>query len=290
MSSVGAEGQTSVSRGRPLNLGTAARRMRPGLTALWEQPRRSSALVLALVAAVLFIGFLTLILSGRAAVLVLDYPSRHFLYPFTIQNIMHVVFFVGLAELFVRWRIAIREQNFLNAKFLPEDDRTVLLGRDLGPIRRRVANLFDHENGFLPSLINLAILQFQSSSSVEQAAGVMSQQLELMSNRVDLRYGLVRFVAWVVPTLGFIGTVFSLGASLSDAGDRSKVFDIHDVARTLGVGFDCTMVALVESAILVFLLHLVQEREEGALNNAGDYTLRNLINRLYAAPGAENDD
>jgi biopolymer transport protein ExbB/TolQ len=255
-----------------------------GLASLWEKPRRSTAITLAVIAGILFIGILTVLLSGRAAVLVLDYPSLHFFYPFTIQNVMHVIFFVALGELFVRWRTAVREQNFINAHFLPEDDRTVLVSRDLGPIRRRVANLFDHENGFLPSLINLAVLQFQSSSSVEQAAGVMSQQLELMANRLDLRYGLVRFIAWVVPTLGFIGTVYSLGASLSAAGDPSKALDLHEVAKTLGVGFDCTMVALVESAILVFLLHLVQEREESALNDAGDYTLRNLINRLYAAP------
>jgi biopolymer transport protein ExbB/TolQ len=288
MNSVGAEREADVNRARTFNFAAASAALRPGLTTLWSQPRRGAAITLGLLAAVVFIGFLSLTLSGRAAVLILDHPSRHFIYPFTIQNIMHVVFFVGLAELFVRWRIAVRETSFLAGKFLPEDDRTVLVSRDLGPIRRRVANLFDRDNGFLPSLINLAILQFQSSSSIEQAAGVMSQQLELMSHRLDLRYGLVRFIAWVVPTLGFIGTVFSLGASLSDAGNKSKAFDIHEVASTLGVGFDCTMVALVESAILVFLLHLVQEREEGALNSAGDYTLRNLINRLYAAP-SENE-
>ena len=258
------------------------------LGTFWEKPQRSTAIVLALFASFIFIGFLTLVLgSGRAAVLVLDHPSKHFVYPFTIQNIMHVVFFVGLGELFVRWRIAVRENKFLAAQFLPEDDRTVLMSRDLGPIRRRVANLFDHDNGFLPSLINLAILQFQSSSSVEQAAGVMNQQLELISNRLEMRYGLVRFIAWVVPTLGFIGTVYSLGASLSAAGDPNKALDLHEVAKTLGIGFDCTMVALVESAILVFLLHLVQEREESALNGAGDYTLRNLINRLYIEPKEE---
>jgi len=270
----------------------AAKAIRPGfsLGGLWEKPQRSAAIAFAAIAGVLFIGFLTVVLSGRAAVLVLDHPSLHFFYPFTIQNIMHMIFFVALGELFVRWRTAVREKNFLNAHFLPEDDRTVLVSHDLGPIRRRVANLFDHENGFLPSLINLAILQFQSSSSVEQAAGVMSQQLELMANRLDLRYGLVRFIAWVVPTLGFIGTVYSLGASLSAAGDPSKALDLHEVAKTLGVGFDCTMVALVESAILVFLLHLVQEREESALNDAGDYTLRNLINRLYAAPDQEKEN
>lgn len=269
---------------RSLDLRAVTSAILPRDRSLWEKPQRSKAVPLAAIAGLLTIGLLSLILSGRAAVLVLDHPSRHFIYPFTIQNIMHVVFSIGMGEIFVRWRTAVRENNFLSAKFLPEDDRTVLISRDLGPIRRRVANLFDHENGFLPSLINLAILQFQSSSSIEQASAVMSQQLELMSNRLDMRYGLVRFVAWVVPTLGFIGTVYSLGASLSEAGAATGSPDLKVVAATLGVGFDCTMVALVESAILVFLLHLVQEREESALNGAGDYTLRNLINRLYAAP------
>ena len=196
--------------------------MGPGLANLWEKPRRSVAIMLAAMLGIVVIAFLTLVLSGRAAVLILDYPSRHFFYPVTIQNLMHIVFFVGLGDIFVRWRTAVREQDFLGAQFLPEDDRTVLISRDLGPIRRRVANLFDRDSGFLPSLINLAILQFQSSSSVEQAAGVMSQQLELMSHRVETRYGLVRFIAWAVPTLGFIGTVYSLGASLSAAGDPTQ--------------------------------------------------------------------
>ena len=253
-----------------------------GLDTLWAKPNRSQTILLFVGAGVLIITLLSVVLSNRAAVLILDKsPTSHFFYPFTIQNVMHIVFFVGLGDLFVRWRIASREKSFLGLHYLPEDDQTVLVSPDLGVIRKRVAGEFDHENGFLPSLINLAVLQFQSSSSVEQAAGVMSQHLELMSNRVDLRYGLVRFIAWVVPTLGFIGTVYSLGAALSAAG-MSEVLDMKDVSRTLGVGFDCTMVALVESAILVFLLHLVQEKEESAVNSAGDYTLRNLINRLYA--------
>ena len=42
------------------------------------------------------------------------------------------------------------------------------------------------------------------------------------------------------------------------------------------------MVALAESAIIVYILHIVNEQEEKAVNLAGTYTLRNLINRLYA--------
>lgn len=247
----------------------------------WRMPRRMPVMALSLALGVAVVALLTPLLSGRAAILILDHPSAHFPYPFTIQNVMHLVFFLGLGELFVRWRIGVREEAFLRASYLPEDDQTVLMSDDLGPIRKRVAGEFDRDHGILPSLINLAILQFQSSNSVEQAAGVMNQNLELVSHRVDMRYGLVRFIAWMVPTLGFIGTVFSLGASLYAAGDPDKAFDPKEVAKTLGVGFDCTMVALMESAVLVFILHLVQEKEETALNRAGDYTLKNLINRLY---------
>jgi biopolymer transport protein ExbB/TolQ len=270
-----------MNRGPGFDGSTATATAVAGLNLLWAKPKRARAVLLFAAGGLFFIALLSLLLGGRAAVLVLDKPSQHFLYPFTIQNLMHIIFFVGLGELFVRWRMATREKNFLRLQYLPEDDQTVLVSQDLGPIRKRIAGQFDHENGFLPSLINIAVLQFQSSSSVEQAAGVMNQHLELMSHRVDLRYGLVRFIAWVVPTLGFIGTVYSLGASLAGAGVAGEALNLHEIARTLGIGFDCTMIALIESAILVFILHLVQEKEESALNSAGDYTLRNLINRLY---------
>lgn len=265
--------EQEISNPRPQQTAAAA--------SFWEAPNRQYMMAVSAMGAILFIALLTLVLRGRAAELIIDYPSKHFLYPFTIQNVMHVVFFIGLGELFVRWRSGTRESAYLHAQFLPEDEQTVLQMRDLGPIRRRVAREFDRENGFLPSLINLSILQFQSSRSIDQTAAVMNSSLELIAHRVDLRYGIVRFVAWLVPTLGFIGTVYGLGASLSEAGATSGAPDLKSVARTLGVGFDCTMVALAQSAILVFLLQLVQEKEETAVNLAGDYTLRNLINRLY---------
>jgi biopolymer transport protein ExbB/TolQ len=219
----------------------------------------------------------------RLSILLLDYPSSHFPYPFTIQNFMHILFFIGLGELFVRWRVGTRELKFLSQQYLPEDEATVLQFADLGPVRRHVARAFDGEHGFLPSLIDLSILQFQASRSVDQSVAVMNNALELIAHRVDLRYGLIRFIAWMVPTVGFIGTVYGLGASLYEAGQQAQI-DVQQTARTLGVGFDCTMVALMESAVLVFIMHLVQEKEETSVNLSGGYVLRNLINRLYVAP------
>jgi biopolymer transport protein ExbB/TolQ len=248
----------------------------------WAIPDRRTTMPLSIVGAVVFIAILTFVLDpdGRTAQLILDRRSPHFPYPFTIQNFEHLFFFIGLGELFVRWRVGTRELNFLNRHFLPEDDQTVLQHRDLGPIRRAVAKEFDNEHGFLPYLIDLSILQFQSGRSVDQTVAVMSSSLELIEHRVDLRYGLIRYIAWLIPTLGFIGTVVGLGASLAGVPKEGNV-SMYQIAHTLVVGFDCTMVALAESAILVFLLHLAQEKEETSVNLAGTYALRNLINRLY---------
>jgi biopolymer transport protein ExbB/TolQ len=285
---------------------------------LWELPDRRVVMIVSAIAGVAFVTLLTLIFSSmgageasshppaaqpassgkeapgdaapaaapghvdarRLAILLLDYPSKHFPYPFTIQNFMHVLFFIGVGELFVRWRVGEREMRFTKRRYLPEDDETVLQFADLGPIRRQVAKSFDGEHGFLPSLIDLSVLQFQASRSVDQTASVMNHALELIAHRVELRYGLVRFIAWLVPTIGFIGTVYGLGASLYEAG-MSKEINVQETAKALGVGFDCTMVALMQSAVLVFLMHFAQEKEELSVNLSGTYCLRHLINRLY---------
>jgi biopolymer transport protein ExbB/TolQ len=251
---------------------------------LIDEPDRRLLMAVSAVAALVFIAFLTLVLppDSRAAAIILDRRSPHFSYPFTIQNIEHILFFLGLGELYVRWRIACHELSFLDKRLLPEDSETVLEASDLGPIRKRVAQMHDKEHGILPSLIDLSITQFQSGRSIDQTVSVTNSNLELIQHRVDLSYSLVRYIAWVIPTMGFIGTVVGIGAALASvpAGGDIKM---DALAHQLAVGFDCTMVALVESAILVFVLHIVQEKEELGVNLAGTYTLRNLINRLYSS-------
>ena len=89
------------------------------LNQLWDKPKRSHAIVLFALIGVFFIALMSLLLSGRAAVLVLDKSSQHFVYPLTIQNLMHIMFFIGLGEIFVRWRIASREKISCASIFCP---------------------------------------------------------------------------------------------------------------------------------------------------------------------------
>ena len=252
---------------------------------LWERPDRLLVLPLALVAAMVVITLLSSLLTpgSAAAMLVLDYPppaAFPFVYPFTVQNLMHLLAFVGLGELYWRWRIAEREMALTRQSPLPSNPKVVLGPRGLAPIRDRVRGRYDTEHGFLPRLIDICILQFMANRSVDQTVSVLNSSLELIQHRLDLRYAMLRYLVWVIPTIGFIGTVIGISLALGQIDPQASEQPLGDIARALGVSFYTTLVALIESAILVLLLNLVQAREEGALNRAGDETLTNLINRL----------
>jgi biopolymer transport protein ExbB/TolQ len=255
---------------------------------LWSHPHRLLVAILAILLGALFIGLLTLALEPgtHLARLLLDYQSDSpasypFRYPFTVQNLMHLLFFVGLGEVYCRWRTAAGERALLDQQLLPEAYEVVLQSHDLPAIRTKVAHLHDQTHGFLPGLIDLCILRFQASRSVEQVVSVLNSRLELIGHRVDLRYAMLRYLVWVIPTIGFIGTVIGISLAMSLIDPEAGSQPLGEIAQSLGVAFYTTLVALIESAVLVLLLNLTQAREELALNLAGDYTLTNLINRLY---------
>ncbi len=219
--------------------------------ALWERPRRLTIMLVAMALAGLFVALLSFILpaGSPAAVLVLDHqgvaPAKYpFVYPFTVQNLTHLILFLGLGEVFCRWRSAARERAMLAEGLLPQAYEVVLQSHDLPPIRARVANRHDGEQGFLPGLIDLCILQFQASRSVDQTVSVLNSSLELLAHRVDLRYALLRYLVWVIPTVGFIGTVIGIALAMALIDPNAGTQPLGDIARALGVSFYTTLVAL----------------------------------------------
>ncbi len=232
--------------------------------------------------AIVFLAVLSLLLTeGRFADFLLDRNSTVFAYPFTIQNGMWLLFFGALGEAWVRLRRSGLEWRQLERHLLPEDDETMLRFSDLAPIRKRTRG---KEQFFLQRIVSRCVLQFQSSKSSERARAVLDSSLDLMQHEVDNRYALLRYLVWVIPTIGFIGTVVGIAAALGRAGAAEDYQDpalLGDLTRDLGVAFYTTMLALIQSAILVLAQNQVQAREEGALNEAGQYCLDNLINRLY---------
>ena len=239
-----------------------------------------------------FVAFLSVALPARpdelsAGGILLDRASA--LYPFTIQNAMWLLFFTGIGDVAVRWFRGGRERAQMRRGLLPEDEETMLRAKDLGSIYGRVRPLPSAAQApFLQRLVARICLQFQASRSIDQSHALLNSSLELFQHEIDLRYNMLRYLMWLIPTLGFIGTVVGIALALGEAGNmpdlaQSEALDgwMKSLTGSLALAFNTTLLALVLSAVLVFLTHVAQGREEAALNGAGQYCLDNLINRLY---------
>jgi biopolymer transport protein ExbB/TolQ len=198
----------------------------------------------------------------------------------TIQNLTWIAFFIGIGELWLRFQWSRDESAEIARGYLPEDGQTILVADDLPEVMSRVQR-HQATHLFLPQLIRRICFQFQSSRSVSQANDLLNSSLELFLHEVDLRYNITRYLVWLIPTLGFIGTVMGISNAMLVVKRKPTDPDLGETVSELAVAFDTTFLALILAGVLVFLMNVIQGKEEGALNRASQYCLDNLINRLF---------
>ena len=203
----------------------------------------------------------------------------------SIHSVIWIIFFVGLGRLLVRFREAQAEERELEQEYLPPGDDLILSKEDLGELYKRLRTA--PKRRFLPRLLERTVTQYQGNKSVSHAHTLLDSCLDLYLHELDLGYHMIRYVVWLIPTIGFIGSVMGIGAALSVAG-ATKPDDPGLLANTtsaMSIAFNGTFIALLLSALLVFILHIAQAKEEKALNASAQYCLDKLINRLLDAPG-----
>lgn len=245
-----------------------------------------------LLCSVLLVTVLSLAMTEGStwAKLVLDMTSadQTFPYPFTIQNFLFMLLAAGIGDVLYRRSCIGRETRALASSLLPEDEQAMVTPEDVPLLRRRVRSARMYAPGYVCTLIDESLTYFQSNRSAANTHQLLNSLVELELHRVDLRYTSLRYLCWLIPTIGFIGTVVGIAGGLSfmtfggEGADTAA--QMQPVIDSLALAFNTTIMALVFSAILVQLTQSTQQREEEAMNQASEYCLRNLINRLFAPP------
>ena len=128
----------------------------------------------------------------------------------------------------------------------------------------------------LPEAMLAALHRFHATSSIQDAANAVKERAELTADRLDSSLSLVRYIAWAIPAIGFIGTVRGIGLALSFAEDAIKG-DISPVTDALGLAFNSTLVALLISMALMYFMHIVQSRQESFIIETQTYCRNKLI-------------
>jgi biopolymer transport protein ExbB/TolQ len=154
---------------------------------------------------------------------------------------------------------------------LPEDAR--VYSRPLEALPR------EEQDGFLPRLLMVAYNRFGATRSVQDAAEAVRDECEFEAASMDTKLSMVRFTAWAIPAVGFVGTVRGIGAALQEA-QGAMGGDISGVTMGLGITFNATLTALVSCIIVMFWMHQLQQYQDRLVLDGRTYVDRQLLRKM----------
>ncbi len=173
-----------------------------------------------------------------------------------------------------------KSRKQLDRDYVKIGDGQVVLPEDARVYSRPLEQLSqDEQNGFLPRLLMVAYNRFGATRSVQDAAEAVRTECEFETASMDTKLSMVRFTAWAIPAVGFVGTVRGIGAALQEA-QGAMGGDISGVTMGLGVTFNATLTALVSCIVVMFWMHQLQQYQDRLVLDGRTYVDRQLLRKM----------
>lgn len=200
------------------------------------------------------------------------------------QEACLILMFWALAILGYKGLNSFRQQRLLDEDLLQLPRGLPIGVEDVRELVRRLDELPHGRRDFLlPRALRSAIQRFGATRNVQDAATALDAVCASEGERMESELSTIRYIAWAIPSVGFIGTVRGIGAALSQA-HQAVEGDITGVTESLGVAFNSTFIALVISIVLMFFVHQLQLMQERLVLDTETYGDRHLIARLRIHP------
>ena len=198
------------------------------------------------------------------------------------QEACFILLIWALAIMGYKARLTLTEQSLLERQLLDIPDGTSVLPEDAREYSRSLEALPQQEQDYLlPRTLLSALQRFATTSSIQAVSDTIKEQCEIESDRLDSELSMVRYIAWAIPSIGFIGTVRGIGDALGQAY-KAVEGDISGVTVSLGVAFNSTFVALVLSIIIMFCLHQLQLSQERLVLDCQRHADKRLLRFLVS--------
>lgn len=142
--------------------------------------------------------------------------------------------------------------------------------------------------------LTMALSNLGNIGEVRDVGAVLESQADADANAVQSSYTSIRSLIWVIPVLGFIGTVIGLSDAIGSfqgvlerpaagggAGDASQIRErLTPVVLGLRTAFETTLVALLAAVAIQLFTTFVYRREEDLLDACSQYCNDHVISRL----------
>jgi biopolymer transport protein ExbB/TolQ len=152
-----------------------------------------------------------------------------------------------------------------------------------GNLKMALANLGElpAETRETPLVVTLmaSLRRYLITNDVQNTSDAIESSVESLAIRQEAENSMIRYLIWVIPSIGFVGTVRGIGEALSMA-DQALAGDIAGMTNSLGVAFNSTFVALLVSIVLMLLLHQLQRLQDGLVVDTQSYCERFLLKRI----------
>lgn len=212
-------------------------------------------------------------------------PLRdHFLHRYVAFPVMWVevsFFTCGIGAIIVKWLGIQRDLLACRRQILPEWDgqpsspdsaKEMLEQLDQQPRRVQRSRIFARFR---------AVLEFVT---LRRSAQQLDDHLHSLSDQEALDQensgGLIRFITWAIPILGFLGTVIGITGAIGGVTPEVLEESLSTVTDGLAEAFDSTALALGLTMVLMFLSYLVEKKEQALLSRIDMMTEAELGHRF----------
>jgi biopolymer transport protein ExbB/TolQ len=173
-----------------------------------------------------------------------------------------------------------RERRLLERDLVHVPEGMRILPEDTREYARQIEALPPADGEcLLPRALLAALHRFGATRDVQDVSDASRAVCDAEADRLDSELSMLRYIAWAIPAIGFIGTVRGIGDALAEA-HRAVTGDVSGVTAGLGTAFNSTLVALLLSIVLMFLLHQLQLAQERLVLDSETYLDRNLIRHM----------
>ena len=195
----------------------------------------------------------------------------------------------AIAIISMKTQHTLKERVLLDRTLVQLQDGISILPEDSRNYSRPVQALSEKEREFLlPRALLAGLHRFQSTENIQAVSSIVKDTCETEADRMETELTIVRYIAWAIPSIGFLGTVRGIGTALGQAY-QAVSGDIVGVTQSLGVAFNSTFVALVVSIFLMFLLHQLQLLQDRLVLDCQNYCDERLIRHMQVPEKGESN-
>jgi len=210
--------------------------------------------------------------------LVLRYLAGHW-----VEYVETALFCVGLAFLALHAADLVRQRRRMGDPLLADAPEG---GADPAEATALAATISAEATGYLPRRLREALDLVIRTGSADELENHLKYLSDLDAARASQGYGLVRFVIWAIPIMGFLGTVIGITEAIACLSP-TQLDNISGVVAGLGTAFDTTATALALSMVLMFIQFMIDRYEQGLLAEVDDAAWTALAGRFQALGGGD---